>query len=122
MVAAVGAALLAALAVFQLVLAGGAPLGRFAWGGQHTVLPARLRVGSAVSVVLYAVIGLVLLDRAGAVDVLPDGLSRGLTWFLTGYFALGTVLNLVSRSRPERLVMTPVAAALTAVCLALALT
>ena len=42
-------------------------------------------------------------------------------WVLTGYFALGVVLNAISRSRPERLVMTPVAVVLTVVCLRLAL-
>ena len=44
--------ILALLAVFQLALVLGAPLGRFAWGGTHRVLPARLRIGSAVSIVI----------------------------------------------------------------------
>ena len=56
---------LAALAVFQLALIAGAPLGRFAWGGQNRVLPVGFRVGSAISIVLYAVFGLILLQRAG---------------------------------------------------------
>ena len=38
--AVVALALLAALAVFQGLLVAGLPLGRFAWGGQHEVLPA----------------------------------------------------------------------------------
>ena len=42
-------------------------------------------------------------------------------WVLTGYFALGIVLNAISRSRPERLVMTPVVLLLAACCLVLAL-
>jgi len=121
MTASVGVALLAGLAVCQVLLAAGAPLGRLAWGGQHVVLPTGLRVGSAVSVAVYAVLAVVLLDRADVVDVLPDGLVHVLTWVLTGYFALGTAMNAVSRSRPERLVMTPVALALAIVCLLLAL-
>ncbi|WP_041795239.1 hypothetical protein [Modestobacter marinus] len=121
MAASVGVALLAGLAVVQVLLAAGAPLGRFAWGGQHVVLPAGLRVGSAVSVAVYAAVAVVLLDRAEVVDVLPDGLVHVLAWVLTGYFTLGTAMNAVSRSRPERLVMTPVALALAVVCLLLAL-
>ncbi|MGY1736942.1 hypothetical protein [Geodermatophilus sp. SYSU D00684] len=120
-VAAVGTALLAALAVLQLALAGGAPLGRFAWGGQHVVLPPRLRVGSVLSIGVYAVVALLVLQAAGAVDLLPGGLVEVGMWVLTGYFALGVVLNAISRSRPERLVMTPVALALAVVCLVLAL-
>ena len=33
---------------------GGAPLGRTAWGGQHRALPAKLRIGSAISIAVYA--------------------------------------------------------------------
>ena len=121
MVAVLGTVLLGALAVLQVLLAAGAPWGRLAWGGQHVVLPRRLRIGSATSVVLYVAIALVLLQRADAVSVLPHGLVGVLIWVLTGYFALGVVMNAVSRSRPERLVMTPVALALAGSCLLLAL-
>ena len=64
--AVVACVLLAALAVFQLLLVAGRPLGRFAWGGRHEVLPRGLRIGSAVSVVSYAVIALVILQAAGS--------------------------------------------------------
>jgi len=108
-VAAIAATIvLAALAVFQLALAIGAPLGRLAWGGGHERLPTRLRIGSAVSIVLYAVFAAILLDRAGVVDVIPDGASRIAAWVITGYFVLGIPLNAISRSRSERFVMTPV--------------
>ncbi len=108
---------LAGLAVFQGLLVAGAPLGRFAWGGGHRVLPNRLRTGSAVSIALYALFagGLVAAARrsTGAADVA--------VWVLTGYFVLGIGMNAVSRSRPERLVMTPVVALLAGCCLAVAL-
>ena len=120
-VAVAGAVLLGCLAVFQLLLAGGAPLGRYAWGGQHEVLPPRLRIGSAVSIVFYGFFALLMLQAAGAVAVLPRAVADTAVWVLTGYFALGIAMNAASRSRPERLVMTPVVAVLTALCLVLAL-
>src|SRR5215218_5116583 len=106
-VAFLGLAVLGGLAVFQVLLVAGAPLGRFAWGGQSEVLPTRLRIGSAVSVVLYGVFALLMLQAAGAVTVLPRGPVGVAIWVLAGYFTLGIVMNAVSRSRPERLVMTP---------------
>lgn len=121
--AVVASVLLAGLAVFQVALAAGAPLGRFAWGGRHAVLPRGLRIGSAVSVVLYAVFAWIIWR---AVDVLDDvgdhepSVPPAL-WVLTGYFALGVLANLASRSRAERAVMTPVAAVLLACCLVIAL-
>jgi len=119
--AVLGVALLVALSVFQATLVAGAPLGRFAWGGQHVVLPRNLRIGSAVSVVLYAFFAVLFLQAAGAFEVLPQGFLDVAIWVLTGYLALGIVMNAVSRSRPERLVMTPTVLVLAAVSLALAL-
>ena len=119
--ASVGVALLGCLAVFQLMLVAGAPLGRFAWGGQQVVLPTGLRIGSAVSVAVYGAIAVLVLEAAGALDLLPEGFVDVALWVLTGYFALGVAMNAASRSRPERVVMTPVALALALCCLVLAL-
>jgi hypothetical protein len=108
--------LLAALAVFQVALVAGAPLGRFAWGGGAVVLPTALRIGSAVSVVSYAVIAW-LVWRAVAQ---PEDAGPWM-WVLTAFFGLGVVMNAASRSRPERLVMTPVVLVLAVSCLVIAL-
>lgn len=116
--AAVATVILAALAALQVCVAAGAPWGRFVWGGRHRILPRRLRIGSAASVLLYAVFAGVLLARAG---VLPGDSSPVVgvaAWVLFGYFALGVAMNLASRSPVERWTMTPtclVLASLTAV-------
>ncbi|MGX5697743.1 hypothetical protein ACWKWP_16210 [Agromyces soli] len=113
--------LLGLLAVFQLALALGAPLGRFAWGGAHRVLPARLRVGSLIAIVIYAVIALLALDRAGLVDLVPEPVSVVGMWVAFAYFVVGIPLNAISRSRAERLTMTPVVAVLALLSLLVAL-
>ncbi|MER5453354.1 hypothetical protein ABT008_01050 [Micromonospora sp. NPDC002389] len=113
--------LLALLAAFQITLALGAPLGRFAWGGQHEVLPRPLRLGSAASVVVYAVIAVIALDRAGLIDVLAGSVARIAMWFVVGYAALSIAPNALSRSRSERAVMVPVSIALTALGLLVAI-
>ncbi len=96
------------LAVFQIALALGAPLGRFAWGGQHRVLPARLRIGSLVSVVIYALIAVLAWDRVRAIDVVPDVVAQVGVWVVFAYFVLGILMNAISRSKPERNTMVPV--------------
>ncbi|KQO96980.1 hypothetical protein [Leifsonia sp. Leaf264] len=113
--------ILGALAVFQLALILGTPIGRFAWGGQHRVLPAKLRVGSAVAILIYAVIGTLALDRASVIDVVPDLVSSVGMWVAFGYFVLGIPLNAVSRSKAERFTMTPVVAILAILSLLVAL-
>ncbi|MGY1724139.1 hypothetical protein [Blastococcus sp. SYSU DS0533] len=119
--AALACAVLGGLALFQAALAAGGSWGRSAWGGQHDVLPPRLRVGSAVSVVLYAVSAVVILQAAGLVAVLPAAVADVGIRVLTGYLALGIVMNGISRSRPERLVMTPLVLVLAGCCLVVAL-
>jgi hypothetical protein len=113
--------LLALLAVFQLALIFGAPIGHFAWGGQHRVLPTRLRIGSVVSILIYAVIALAGLDRAGTVVVFPGAFSAVAMWIVFAYFALGIVLNAISRSKHERYTMVPVTLALAVLSLLVAL-
>ena len=113
--------ILAALAVFQLALALGAPLGRFAWGGQHRVLPTKLRVGSLVSVVIYAITALLALDKVGVIDVVPDVVSDVGMWVVFAYFVLGIPLNAISRSKAERYTMTPIVIVLAVLSLLVAL-
>lgn len=113
--------LLAGLAAFQCALIAGAPLGRMAWGGQHRVLPSNLRIGSAISIGLYALFAYAALAKAG---LAPPSITYSFTsvtmWVMTAYFALGVLMNGSSRSKPERLVMTPVSVALAVLYLVLA--
>lgn len=111
------------LAVFQIALASGAPWGRFAWGGRHReALPRRLRIASAVSVLVCIVLALPALDLAGIIDIVPNAVSRVAAWVVFGYLCIGVVMNAVSRSRPERVVMTPLAAVLALLAALVALT
>jgi hypothetical protein len=114
-------AVLFGLAVFQLLLAAGAPIGQLAWGGEHRVLPARLRIGGVVSAGLYAVLAIVALDRAGLVSVLPDQAAQIGTWVIAGVFLLGAIPNLMSKSKPERYVMAPLTLLLSVLSVVIAL-
>lgn len=113
----------AGLAVFQLLLAFGAPLGHLAWGGRRRRLPPHLRAASLGAALLVVLAAACVLERAGVVQVLgwPAGAVRGAVWALVGLFALSTAGNLASRSRAERRVGTPLALVLTAACLVVAL-
>lgn len=114
------AGLTVGLSLFQVSLALGAPWGRFAWGGQHERLPTALRIGSGLAPLLYAGLAAVILARAGIVDINGDWVGPA-SWGIAGFLGLGIILNAASRSLPERLVMTPLAAALCLCALLVAL-
>jgi predicted permease len=94
--------ILGALAVFQALLAVGAPLGRFAWGGQHQVLPTALRVASAVSVAVYALLATIVLARAHlVVTAVPAAVVRTAAWVIVGHSFIGIGMELAFRSKSE---------------------
>ena len=123
----VGSGLLAVTAVFQLALSLGAPWAAVAYGGRAIGpggrLPALHRIGSAGTALLLVAIGLLLLVAGG---VLPstDALSGFLTvavWIAAALFAVNTLGNLAARHPVERWGMGGITAALTAICVLLAL-
>lgn len=115
-------AILAGLTIFQAALIAGAPLGHFAWGGQHERLPTPLRIGSVVSILIYAGFAAVMLQQAGVVALLPEFDWLGVAaWVIVGYSALGILMNAISRSRPERLTMTPLVTVMFGLSLVVAL-
>lgn len=114
--------LMVGLIVFQAALIIGAPLGHLAWGGQDRVLPVEKRLGSAVSIGLYLIFVVLVLQRAGLAEVIPwPAVTAVATWVLAGYFALGILMNAASRSRPERWTMAPLSAVLAVLTVVVAL-
>lgn len=105
------------LVVFQLLLAGGAPLGFLAWGGQE---PGRLsrgrRIASLASAVLMAGFAALFGQAAGLWSLLPEPLPRWPFIFGVGLFSLSTLGNVVTKSRPERWHGVPLVVALTLAC------
>jgi len=110
------------LAIFQVLLIAGLPLGEFAWGGQHKVLPKKLRIGSISSIFIYVLFLAIFLSKTGEVNLIQDGLFLNVLFVIMAiYSAIGILVNLISRSKKERLVMTPVAFILFACCLSVIL-
>jgi uncharacterized membrane protein SirB2 len=99
--------ILALLSMFQIALAFGAPIGRFAWGGQHQILPPKLRFGSIVSLAFYTVFAIAIISKSFQ-EIIPRGqFLDALLWCITTYLVLGVFMNAVSRSKSERYTMTP---------------
>lgn len=98
------------LAGFQAALAAGVPWGRAAWGGKNAQLPPSLRIASLVSMVVWLVAALIVLDRAGIPLLdLPDVVSRWGTWVLVVLLPLGAIMNFASSSPYERYGWAPFA-------------
>ena len=109
--AAVAAALLGVISVFQVLLALGVPWGSAAYGGGAAgadgVLPSGLRVASAIAAVILGLAAWVTLARA---DLTPRGplsarLVRWASWVIAAFMVLNTLSNLSSSNPVERWVL-----------------
>lgn len=116
MMAILGTVLLLVVAVMEVLLICGLPLGEFTMGGRYKVLPPALRLAAASSILLQLFGALILLQGGGFMNmwfgVTP---TRIICYAYGGFFAINAVMNLISPSKKEKFVMTPLAA-LEAVC------
>ena len=99
------ASLLYAVVGFQILVVAGAPLGKYTQGGQtEGVLSTSGRAFALVSAGLLLVMAFSVkaLVNEGPFKNFPTATVRRLAWFTAIYSALGTVMNLMSRSPVER--------------------
>ena len=109
------------IAVFQLLLALGAPWGQAAWGGgQEGTLPPELRFASTISMVIFIGAAIIVLGRAGYWGTRFSDLFRRGTWVLAVLLAVGAVMNLASPSIWERFLWAPIALVIALACLVVA--
>lgn len=114
-----GAILLLAVAVMEILLIIGLPLGEFTMGGRHKVLPPMYRIFAASSVVLQLFGAAMILQGGGLMDMWFDGkVIKIICFVFAGFFAVNTIMNIISPSKKEKYVMTPLAA-IEACCFAL---
>lgn len=98
------------VAVFQIALAAGLPLGAYAMGGAFPGrFPPVLRVAATVQGFLVVGMALVVMSRAGVTLCQWTRVSRRLVWVVVAVGAAGLFLNLFTPSPEERAIWAPVA-------------
>jgi hypothetical protein len=105
----ISAVILMVIAIFQILLFLGFPLGEYSWGGKHKgVLPPLFRIMSLPSAILLFFMGFVFLIHT---TVFSIGFSfvptHSLVWIFTIFLGINTMGNFASKSKKEKLVMTP---------------
>ena len=115
------AILFVAIAVFQVLLSLGFPLGEFAMGGYHKILPKKLRIASAANALILLFMGFVFLQHTNVLNGMDFLSTNILVWVITVFLGLNAIANLISRSKKERFVMTPLSGFTFILCLFIAL-
>jgi len=87
-----GAVIFGAIATMTALVACGLPLGEFTMGGEHKILPKKFRVMAIISVIIQIFAMIIILQAGG---------------FISLWLSLNTIMNMISKSRKEKYVMTP---------------
>ena len=108
MFAILGAVIFGVIATMTILVACGLPLGEFTMGGQHKVLPKNLRVAAVISVAIQFFAMIIILQAGGFIPLwFSFKVTKYICFFFAAYLSLNTIMNMISKSRKERFVMTP---------------
>ena len=103
-----GAVLFGVIAAMTVLVACGLPLGEFTMGGQYKILPEKFRVAAVISVAIQIFAMIIILQAGG---LLPLWFSfkntKYICFFFAAYLSLNTIMNMISKSKKEKYVMTP---------------
>lgn len=103
-----GAVLFGVIVAMTVLVACGLPLGEFTMGGQHKILPKKFRVVAVISAAIQVFAMIIILQAGGFISLwLSFKLTKYICFFFAIYLSLNTIMNMISKSRKEKYVMTP---------------
>ena len=103
-----GAVLFGVIAIMTVLVAYGLPLGEFTMGGQHKILPKKFRLAAVVSVAIQIFAMIIILQAGGLLPLwFSFKITKYICFFFAAYLSLNTIMNMISKSKKEKYVMTP---------------
>ena len=108
MVALYGAILFTIIAVMTLLVACGLPLGEFTMGGQYKILPKKYRIMAILSLFIQ-IFAIIIILQAGQYISLwfSYNITKYICFFFAVYLSINIFMNISSKSKKEKYVMTP---------------
>jgi hypothetical protein len=96
--------------LFQLGLTLGMPWGEASMGGRYPgKYPLKMRIVSLLNSIILCFIAVIVLIKADIIFPQYRSISNIAIYFVVGFSALATVLNLITPSKIERKIWAPVA-------------
>ena len=108
MLSILGAVLFGVIAIMTVLVACGLPLGEFTMGGQHKISPKKFRIVAVISFAVQIFAMIIVLQAGGFISLwLSFKATKYVCFFFAVYLSLNTIMNMISKSRKEKYVMTP---------------
>ena len=116
MISIIGAGAFSIVIILSILIICGLPLGELTMGGQYKVFPPRLRIVLVTQLILQVFFVLIILQMG---ELIPLWFSYNVTKIIgivmAIYLSVNTVMNLISKSKKEKYIMTPLSF-VTAIC------
>lgn len=95
--------------LFQFSLALGAAWGKYAMGGKYPgKFPPKIRMLALFQILILIFIDLIILVKGGMIFEGLYSAVKVAIWFVVGFFALGTFMHIMTKSKWERILWLPV--------------
>lgn len=108
MISIIGAGAFSIVIILSILIICGLPLGELTMGGQYKVFPPKLRIVLVTQLILQVFFVLIILQMG---ELIPLWFSHNVTKVIgivmAVYLSLNTVMNLISKSKKEKYIMTP---------------
>ena len=116
MVSIIGACAFSIVVILTILILCGLPLGELTMGGQYKVFPKKLRIVLVMQITVQVFFVLTILQMG---EFMPLWFSYNVTKIIgiimAIYLSLNTIMNLISRSKKEKYIMTPLSL-VTSIC------
>lgn len=116
MISIIGAGAFSIVIILSILILCGLPLGELTMGGQYKVFPPKLKIVLVTQLILQLFFVIILLQMG---EFIPLWFSYNVTKIIgivmAIYLSINTVMNLISKSKKEKYIMTPLSF-VTAIC------
>ena len=108
MISIIGAVTFFVVIILSVLIICGLPLGELTMGGQYKVFPKKLRVVLFIQLFLQIFFVIIILQKG---NIMPLWFSYNTTKIIciimAIYLSLNVLMNLASKSKKEKIIMTP---------------
>ena len=116
MISIIGAGAFSIVIILSILIICGLPLGELTMGGQYKVFPQKLRIVLVTQLILQVFFVLIILQMGEIIPLLFSyNVTKIIGIVMAIYLSLNTVMNLISKSKKEKYIMTPLSF-VTAIC------
>ena len=108
MISIIGASTVSVVIILSILIIIGLPLGELTMGGKYKIFPKKLRIVLFIQLFLQVFFVIIILQKG---DILPLWFSYNITKIIcismSIYLTINVILNLFSKSKKEKYIMTP---------------